>query len=97
MPYKDPERKRQWEQEHREKRNARRRRAASKSASDFVYDDALTPNSIALPPHGSVLNVVVGPLMGIVFFLALLIVIRRLGSSPTPLQPDLESRVRVAL
>jgi len=25
MPYKDPERKRQWEQEHREERNARRR------------------------------------------------------------------------
>jgi len=25
MPYKDPERKRQWEQEHREQRNARRR------------------------------------------------------------------------
>ena len=27
MPYKDPERKRQWEREHREERNARRRRA----------------------------------------------------------------------
>jgi len=25
MPYKDPERKRQWEREHREHRNARRR------------------------------------------------------------------------
>ncbi len=25
MPYKDPERKRQWEREHREQRNARRR------------------------------------------------------------------------
>lgn len=25
MPYKDPERKRQWKQEHREQRNARRR------------------------------------------------------------------------
>jgi ferric-dicitrate binding protein FerR (iron transport regulator) len=25
MPYKDPERKRQWEEEHREQRNARRR------------------------------------------------------------------------
>jgi len=25
VPYKDPERKRQWEQEHREQRNARRR------------------------------------------------------------------------
>jgi hypothetical protein len=27
MPYKDPERKRQWEREHREQRNARRRRS----------------------------------------------------------------------
>jgi hypothetical protein len=26
MPYKDPERKRQWEQEHRAERNARRRK-----------------------------------------------------------------------
>jgi ferric-dicitrate binding protein FerR (iron transport regulator) len=26
MPYKDPERKRQWEREHRKERNARRRR-----------------------------------------------------------------------
>jgi hypothetical protein len=26
MPYKNPERKRQWEQEHREERNARRRK-----------------------------------------------------------------------
>lgn len=26
MPYKDPERKRQWEQKHREERNARRRK-----------------------------------------------------------------------
>ena len=26
MPYKDPERKRQWEQEHRGERNARRRK-----------------------------------------------------------------------
>ena len=26
MPYKDPELKRQWEQEHREERNARRRK-----------------------------------------------------------------------
>lgn len=28
MPYKDPERKRQWEQDHREERNARRRASA---------------------------------------------------------------------
>ncbi len=29
MPYKNPEHKRQWEREHRDERNARRRKAAS--------------------------------------------------------------------
>jgi hypothetical protein len=29
MPYRDPERKRQWEREHREERNSRRRKALS--------------------------------------------------------------------
>jgi hypothetical protein len=42
MPYKDPERKRQWEREHREQRNARRRReylvARSKPAHDPPSD-----------------------------------------------------------
>jgi hypothetical protein len=40
MPYKDPERKRQWEREHREERNATRRReylvARSKPAHDLI-------------------------------------------------------------
>jgi hypothetical protein len=36
MPYKDPERKRQWEREHREERNARRRRP--------VFPAHMTPN-----------------------------------------------------
>lgn len=40
MPYKDPERKRQWEREHREERNARRRRS--------VFP-AHTPSSAARP------------------------------------------------
>jgi len=48
MPYKDPERKRQWEREHREQRNARRRThrlharsghpSAPKPATDPVSD-----------------------------------------------------------
>jgi hypothetical protein len=36
MPYKDPERKRQWEREHRGERNARRRRQ--------LFPAHMTPN-----------------------------------------------------
>ena len=46
MPYKDPERKRQWEREHREQRNARRRKSfarptieASAAPTRNSYDD----------------------------------------------------------
>jgi hypothetical protein len=52
MPYKDPERKRQWEREHREERNARRRRSvfpahmpssAARSAPDPIsHQEALS-------------------------------------------------------
>ena len=46
MPYKDPERKRQWERKHREQRNARRRalRVAETTATprNFVPDPAPT-------------------------------------------------------
>ena len=47
MPYKDPERKRQWEREHREQRNARRRERAINGALDLSNVDApvLDPNS----------------------------------------------------
>jgi hypothetical protein len=34
MPYKDPERKRQWEREHREERNARPRKALSSTVRE---------------------------------------------------------------
>ena len=34
MPYKDPERKRQWEREHREQRNAMRRTERLPSGRD---------------------------------------------------------------
>lgn len=43
MPYKNPERKRQWEREHREERNARRRKAVEALARGkrraLVVDD----------------------------------------------------------
>ena len=42
MPYKDPERKRQWEREHREQRNARRREPYP--SSTIESSDAPNPN-----------------------------------------------------
>ena len=51
MPYKDPERKRQWEQEHREQRNARRRaqRLAIRLQKPSVPKTALTRIYIKKP------------------------------------------------
>jgi hypothetical protein len=51
MPYKDPERKRQWEREHREERNARRRKSiSSRSPEPSSIDAPLTdPNSVQTP------------------------------------------------
>jgi Flp pilus assembly protein TadB len=51
MPYKDTERKRQWEQEHREQRNARRRmqRLAARSGQPNVPRPAPNPVSKARP------------------------------------------------
>ena len=41
MPYKDPERKRQWEREHREQRNAKRRmRHSGKRATSIAPNPA---------------------------------------------------------
>ena len=44
MPYKDPERKRQWEREHREERNARRRKALSRTVLEGL--DSPKPDSM---------------------------------------------------
>jgi len=43
MPYKDPERKKQWEREHREERNARRRKQ---------HLSAPSRAKLAKPTHG---------------------------------------------
>jgi hypothetical protein len=55
MPYKDPERKRQWEREHREERNARRRRTfavagqlAIKTQLPDPTSDEQQPASVAM-------------------------------------------------
>jgi len=44
MPYKDPERKRQWEKEHREQRNERRRRPSSVGFPDPSRVEAPLPD-----------------------------------------------------
>jgi hypothetical protein len=71
MPYKDPERKRQWEQEHREERNARRRKSISKSAPDLSRDDELTLNSTPVQAP-TALNLTVGIVMGLSLLLIVL-------------------------
>lgn len=68
MPYKDPERKLQWEREHREERNARRRRPISSSALGLSHDDAPMPRSIAVQTPGTGVKVTVGVLMGLSLF-----------------------------
>jgi len=45
MPYRDPERKRQWEREHREERNARRR--ARTASADQQSVETMIPDPIS--------------------------------------------------
>ena len=46
MPYKNPERKRQWEREHREQRNAQRRIRRLEAENDIIARKAAPdPNS----------------------------------------------------
>jgi hypothetical protein len=66
MPYKDPERKRQWEYEHREERNTRRRKAVPVSAIDLL------PNSMAVQSAGTGVNLALGVLAGVSLLLILL-------------------------
>jgi hypothetical protein len=84
MPYKDPERKRQWESEHREERNARRRKSTSVHSPEPLCADAplSDPNSVQVPLTSA--NVAIGVMIGLAFLLTVLIVIWRFGSSPEP-------------
>jgi len=74
MPYKDPERKRRWEQEHREQRNARRRKTVRVSAD-------LSPNAEAVQARTGV-NVAFGVVAGLSFLLILLFAGLRLRDLP---------------
>jgi hypothetical protein len=66
MPYKDPERKRQWEREHREHRNARRRMGAqmkfivSNPAPDPIPDQLPNGAWLVVAAIGIALVVAVG-------------------------------------
>jgi hypothetical protein len=64
MPYKDPERKRQWEQEHREQRNARRRKTIVSSALHPWDHDAQRRNPTAIQAPASGMVVPVGVRLG---------------------------------
>ena len=61
MPYKDPERKRQWEREHREQRNARRR-ALRLTAQTFVRRKPVPDPTPSQRPSGwkNILGLAVG-------------------------------------
>ncbi len=54
MPYKYPERKRQWERKHREQRNARRRaqRLTARSRHSNVFKPSPDPVSTQQQPDG---------------------------------------------
>ncbi len=62
MPYKDPERKRQWEREHREQRNARRRALRVTAQADTNSTAMLNTHSDQQSTSGwmSVIGLVVG-------------------------------------
>ena len=80
MPYKDPERKRQWERVHREERNARRRKPSSSHLPELSDIDVPLPdrNSAQLPL--SSVSAATGVTMGLALLLTVLFLLRRLGS-----------------
>jgi hypothetical protein len=81
MPYKDPERKRQWEQEHREERNSRRRMTHRASEGDRI--ESPVPNTSA--DHGTQnVNLFMGLAIGIASLLVVTFAMWRFVSSPDP-------------
>ena len=85
MPYKDPERKRQWEREHREERNARRRKSLSRSSPENSDIDAPLPDPKSTQVPLNSVNVATGVMMmGLAFLLTKFILMWRFGSSTRP-------------
>ena len=73
MPYKDPEQKRQWERDHREERNARRRTSAPVRATGQTDVEHPIPSRIADQRKKTAGNIV-ALLMGIAFLFTMLLV-----------------------
>jgi len=82
MPYKDPERKRQWEREHREQRNARRR-APGLAVADGSRSEIPMPDPVSDQKSESA-NMIAGLVMGFAFLLILLLAGWRFHSVPEP-------------
>lgn len=74
MPYKNPERKRQWEREHREERNARRRTAPG---AQVIYAPANQKSEN--------LDTIAGLVLGLVFVLIALFAAWRSGRALEPI------------
>jgi hypothetical protein len=72
MPYKDPARQRQWEREHREQRNARRRTRSLTVAPYRSRLETLRPDPIADEEPGASVNMVAVLVVGFTFVLILL-------------------------
>ena len=72
MPYKDPARQRQWEREHREQRNARRRTRGLAVATYRSRLETRTPDPIADNEPGTGVNTVAVLIVGFTFVLVLL-------------------------
>lgn len=72
MPYSDPEKKRQWEREHREQRNERRRRSRRHSGSQVAPQE--TSVEPMMPEQSRALAIPMG-LIAILLAFGLLMVI----------------------
>ena len=69
MPYKDPERKRQWEREHREQRNARRRIPHLGVTAEPSSVEVSLPDPISGQEREPGVNMVVFLAMGFTFLM----------------------------
>jgi len=84
MPYKDPDRKREWEQEHREERNARRRTRSLPTVLDRPRKMP-APELMAEQKVDTGANMIAALVMGMFVMVLLLAVwrLRRNGSGPS--------------
>jgi hypothetical protein len=84
MPYKDPERKRQWEREHRPERNARRRKAQLGIGSGQPEIPKPAPDPLSEPSTGW--NIVAG-IFSLLLAVGMILIARWSGSGRRPNVP----------